>query len=116
MWTIDEAVQTLERTFPNLTVTVADGACDYLVGTIEDEDESIVASFQLLLGTSKSMVKEIRIADGDGYCGYGIASDFTDNVSHVVPIQITRRDEVGVTWGLVGDYEVCVKTERIETR
>ena len=115
-WTIDEAVQALEHTFPNLSVVIADGEIDYLVGTIEDAEESIVASFQLLLDSSGKMVAEIRIAEGQTYCGYGELSSPNETVRQVVPFQITRRDEIGAVWGLIGDYEVCIGSEQIEPR
>lgn len=116
MWTIDEAVQALERTFPNLSVIVADGEVDYLVGTIEDTEESILASFQLLLDADGKTVNEIRIAEGQTYCGLGEPSCQREIASYVVPIQISRRDTNGVVWGFVGDYEVCISSEQIETR
>lgn len=116
MWTIDEAAQALERTFPNLSVAVADGDVDYLVGTIEDSEESIVASFQLLLDSSGQAVTEMRIAAGQTYCGHGQPSSLREPVRHFVPVQITRRDGNGAAWVLVGDYEVCISSEQIETR
>ncbi|HBJ39008.1 MAG TPA: hypothetical protein DDZ51_30535 [Planctomycetaceae bacterium] len=116
MWTIDEAEQALERTFPNLSVIIADGEVDYLVGTIEDPEESIVASFQLLLDSSGQVVTEIRIAAGQTYCGHGQPSSPRETVSHFVPIQITRHGGIGAVWGLVGDYEVCISSEQIEIR
>lgn len=116
MWTIDEAVQALERTFPNLSVAVADGDVNYLVGTIEDSEESIVASFQLLLDSSGQAVTEMRIAAGQTYCGHGEPAPPSKTVSQVVQIQITRRDATGSVWGMVGDYEVCINSDLIETR
>jgi hypothetical protein len=59
VWTISEAVQALERTFPHLSVIVADGDADYLVGTIEDAEHSIFASFQLMLDSCRKMVTDI---------------------------------------------------------
>lgn len=115
-WTIDEAVQALERTFPTLSVAIADGEVDYLVGTIEDTEESIVASFQLLLDSIGKMVTEIRIAEGQFYCGFEKLPSASETVRHVVPIQITRFDGNGAAWGLIGDYEVCIRSEQIETR
>jgi hypothetical protein len=116
-WTVDDAVRALERTFPNLSVVIADGDIDYLVGTIEDTEKTIVASFQLLLDSSREMVTELRIAKGQTYCGY--AEELTPprkTANRVVPIQITRQDENGAVWGFVGDYEVCISREQIETR
>lgn len=115
-WTIDEAVQALESTFPNLSVVIADGEVDYLVGTIENTEELIVASFQLLLDSSGKIVTELRFAEGQTYCGYGELSSPRETLSQVVPIRITRRDEIGAVWGLIGDYEVCIGSEQIETR
>jgi hypothetical protein len=114
--TIDEAAQALERTFPNLSVVIADGEVDYLVGTVEDAEQSIVASFQLLLDSSGMMVKEIRIAEGQTYCGHGELFSPRETVRQVVPFQISRRDEIGAVWGLIGDYEVCIGSEQIESR
>jgi hypothetical protein len=37
-------------------------------------------------------------------------------MSRVAPIQITRRDENATAWGWVGDYEVCIRGDRIKTR
>lgn len=116
MWTIDEAVQALERTFPNLSVAIADGDVDYHVGTIEDTEESIVASFQLLLDASGKTVTGIRIAEAQTYCGHGEPASPSKTVSQVVQIQITRRDATGNAWGMVGDYEVCINSDLIETR
>ena len=117
-WTIDEAVQALESTFPNLSVVIADGEVDYLVGTIEDTEKLIVASFQLLLDSSGKIVTELRFAEGQTYCGYGelSLSSSRETLSQVVSIRITRRDEIGAVWGLIGDYEVCIGSEQIETR
>ena len=115
-WTIDEAVQALERAFPNMSVVIADGEVDYLVGTIADTEELIVASFQLLLDSSGKMVTELRIAEGQTYCGYGELSSPRETMRQVVPFQITRRDQSGTVWDFVGDYEVCIGTERIESR
>jgi hypothetical protein len=116
-WTIDEALKALERIFPNLSVVIADGDLEYLVGTIEDTEKTIVASFQLLLDSSQEMVTELRIAEGQTYCGY--AEELTPprkTANRVVPIHITRHEENGAVWGFVGDYEVYISREQIETR
>ncbi len=116
-WTVYDAVRALERTFPNLSVVIADGDIDYLVGTIEDIEKTIVASFQLLLDSSREMVTEVRIAKGQTYCGY--AEELTPprkTANRVVPIQITRQEKTGTVWGLVGDYEVCIGSGQIEKR
>ncbi len=42
-WAIDEAIQAPERIFQDMSVVMANGEIDYLVGTIEDADESTVA-------------------------------------------------------------------------
>jgi hypothetical protein len=116
-WTIDEAVQALERTFPNLSVVIADGQVEYLVGTVEDSEELIVASFQLLLDSSGKFVTELRMAEGQTYCGFGEElPPPRETVDHVVSIQITRREKTGTVWGLVGDYEVCIGSGQIKTR
>ena len=117
-WTIDEAVHALECTFPNLSVIIADGEVDYLVGTIDDTEELIVVSFELLLDSSGKIVKERRFAEGQTYCGYGelSLSSPKETLSQVTPIRITHRDEIGAAWGLIGDYEVCIGSEQIETQ
>jgi tryptophan synthase beta subunit len=107
----------LELAFPNLSVVIADGEVDYLVGTIEDTEELIIASFKLLLDSSEKMVTQLPIAAGLTYCGYGEEhTTLKETASHVVPIQITRREENGAVWGLIGDYEICIDSEPIATR
>ena len=115
-WTIDEAVELLERTFPGMSVIVADGEDDYLVGTIEDEEETIHASFLLSLDSRGKDVNEIRIGEGQKFCGFATQPISSESPCHTVPIQITRRDENGSLWGMVGDYEVYVNGETITER
>lgn len=105
-WMVDEVVQALERTFPNLSVIIADGEVDYLVGAIEDSEGSIIASFQLLMNADGKTVSEIRLAEGQTYFRLGEPSSQREKASYVVPIQTSQRDEIGEVWGLVGDHEV----------
>ena len=114
-WTIDEAVELLKRTFPSMAVVIADGEYDYLVGTVEDSEETIFASFHLSLDSSGKIVTEIRISDGQKYCGFGVPSKQSKSLNHVVPIQITSREENGRVWGMVGDYEVCINSAMTKT-
>ena len=115
-WTIDEAVELVERTFPRSSVTVADGDADYLVGTIEDDTETIHASFLLELDSSGYDVIEIRIAEGQKFCGLAIQPAASESPFHTVPIQITRRGVNGALWGMVGDYEVCINGDTVMKR
>ena len=115
-WSIDEAVELLKRTFPGMSVVIADGESDYLVGTIEDDDEAICGSFLLFLDSSGKLVHEIRISEGQQYCGVGAQPTLSESSRYFVPISITRREENGTLWGMVGDYEVCVNNEMIDAR
>ena len=115
-WSIDEAVELLKRTFPGMAVVIADGESDYLVGTIEDADEAICGSFLLSLDSSCKLVHEIRISDGQKYCGVGAQPSISESSRYLVPISITRREENGTLWGMVGDYEVCVNNDMIDGR
>ncbi len=62
------------------------------------------------------MVTEIRIAEMQTYCGYEKLTAPSETVRRVVPFQITRRDEIGVAWSWIANYEVCIGSEQIETR
>lgn len=108
-WTIDEAVELLTRSFPGMMVTIEDGDNDYLVGTVEDADEIIQASFWLSLDTSGKVVTEIRIGQGDKFCGIAAQPGLGKSSRHSVPIQITRQNENGSVWGTVGDYEIYIQ-------
>ncbi len=116
MRTFDEAAQALERTFPSLSIIVADEEVDYPAGTVEDSEESILASFQLVLEADGKTVNEIRNAGGQTYCGHGEPFFQREIASCVGPIQISRHDQNGVVWGLAGDYEVCIGSEQIKAR
>ncbi len=111
--TIEEAVESLQRAFPTRSVTVEDGDYDYLVGTIEDEHEAILASFLLSLDGSGRNVTEIRVSEGQKFCGTAAEQIRNLSLRDVVPIQVTRHSDEGWLWGLVGDYEVCIRRDSI---
>lgn len=115
-WTIDESVELLKRTFPGMMVTIADGDIGYLVGTVEDAEEIIHASFWLSLDSSGKTVIEIRIGDAGKFCGSAEQPRSGESSRHFVPIQITRQNENGSAWCMVGDYEVCIRGETIIKR
>lgn len=117
-WTTDEAIAVLEKLYPKMTVTIADGGrdddegYDYEVGTIEGENEVEVSSFMFIFepsAESKSqVVKSIRVGRGNRYCGRVKPQNNWSTAHTLIPIQVTHIDEHGSTWGRVGDYEVCV--------
>ena len=111
---IDEVVDLLKRSFPDMLVLIADGGNDYLVGTVEDAEETIFASFSLTLDSSGNRVTEISLGKGERYCGSGVQSNASKTSRFFVPFSITRREMNGEVWGMVGDYEVCVNSETIE--
>lgn len=115
-WTIDESVELLMRAFPGMMVTIADGDIDYLVGTVEDAEEIIHASFLIPLDSSGKTVTEIRIGDGGKFCGIAEQPRSGESSRHFVPIQITRQNENGSLWGMVGDYEVCIQGDNVIQR
>ena len=115
-WTIKEAVELLERAFPSITVIIADGDNNYLVGTVEDADDMIHASFLLSVDTSSKLVTEIQIGEGDKFCGVAEQTSLNEFSRHRGPIEINRQDESGLAWCMVGDNEICVHSDTITLR
>lgn len=114
MWTIDEAVELLERRLPNRSVIIADGEADYLVKTIADTVKSTPASFQQLWDSVGKQLRRFEpvkgraISEKDRLC-----SERSDKPAYSKPDCPSRR--AWSVWGLIGNCEVWISRDLIET-
>ena len=121
-WTYESAIEKIESMFPSLETLVHDGCHEYVVGTVEDDEGVIHASFRLTFkepGLAYGEIMEMHVSAGEEICGtvpLEVAQTPRDGsrAKNYVPFSLSETWR-GMARGRVGDYEVRLPLTHVIT-